>query len=365
MKSAAVTASPRPLPLIPSDLPRDKILVRAVLAHAVAAGRPGFGHKAADIARQFWPRDSATFELVTRAASSPATTTTSGWASDLAGFATAAFLGSLQNNAAAELLNRAPRFNLAGISHVNLPRASAAGASQWVVEGAAAPVAQGITVGPALTVKKLSIIEGLSRELAEGNPENGEVIVGQILSDSAKHQLDTSLFSNTAGSAAQPPGLTNGVTALTASTATGLAAAVADARAIIDAIVAQGGDGTGVLFFGSPGRCAALAAYMPALADRIFGSSAIASGTLIGCDPNSFASSTGGDPEIRAVLETTLFYEDTTPGPISTPGTPNVISAPVREAFQQDLIVVRCTLKIGWVLRVAGGAQWINTGMTW
>jgi hypothetical protein len=136
-------------------------------------------------------------------------------------------------------------------------------------------------------------------------------------------------------------------------------------RTLVDAIVAAGGSGIGTMFFCSPGRRLTLVGYYPELAPQVFGSSAIASGTLIAVDPRSFASATGGDPEILASKQALVHYEDTNPQQIGTAGTPNVVAAPTRSAFQTDVILLRCILRITWALRVTGAAGSITTGLQW
>jgi hypothetical protein len=108
-----------------------------------------------------------------------------------------------------------------------------------------------------------------------------------------------------------------------------------------------------------------LKGYAPALASQIFGSAMIPSGQLITVDPKSFASGFGADPDIRASLEAVVHFEDTSPQPIGTPGSPNVVAAPTRSAYQTDVILIKCILRAAWVLRVPNAAAWISTGLTW
>jgi hypothetical protein len=350
-----------PKPFLPSDIPADRLLSRAVLCHIVAAGRHD---DPANVAKSFFPKDLPVLSLV-RAASAPAATTTSGWADVLAITSTAAFLGSLQDTAAGALLAAGARFDLAGLGHINLPRASSTGAPQWIAEGGPIPVPQGITVASQLgPVRKIAIIEALSREMAKSTPEGGETIIGQILRDSVVRQLDSSLFSATAASASQPPGLVVGVAALAPNASGALQAALTDLRTLTDAIVAAGGSGSSVMFFMSPGRAVTLKGYFPALASQIFASVTIPSGTLYAVDPKSFVSATGGIPEILASKEALIHFEDTSPQPIGVVGTPNVVAAPARSAYQTDQIMLRCVLRISWVLRVPNSAQWMSA-MTW
>jgi len=66
MNTSLPSKPERPLPFTPSDIPADKLVIRAVAAHAVAAAR-GPSVSPGEISRQFWPRDAATHALIERA----------------------------------------------------------------------------------------------------------------------------------------------------------------------------------------------------------------------------------------------------------------------------------------------------------
>lgn len=362
--STATALAPRdPRPFVPSDLPKDKILVRAVCAHVAAAATPG-GH-AADIARERWPRDAATLALIQRAASVPASTTGSGWADALAAQATGAFIASLQPSAGASLIAAGVQFDMAGRRQINLPRAQSTGTGRWVGEGQPIPVAQAVLTSVPLNLFKLAIIEAITREVAESAVGGGETTIGMILKDSVRLALDAALFSNAAAvTGVSPAGLLNGISATTASTSTdGFTAALADARTLVDAVVAGGG-GSNIMFFASPGRALALRTYLDEAAPPIFGSSAIPAGQLICLDAAAFASGFGATPQIAAATEATVHFEDTTPAQIGTAGSPNVVAAPTRSAFQLELVVLRCILSASFCMRLPAIAH-IDTGMTW
>jgi hypothetical protein len=184
------------------------------------------------------------------------------------------------------------------------------------------------------------------------------------LKNAVSRQLDTTLFSNSAATSQAPAGLAAGITPLTAVNADLPGSCRGDVRNLADAI-ATGGGGPDPLYFCSPGRKTSLLSYCPNLDGRVFASSVISTTQLFSVDPQSFASATGGDPEILASKEALLHYEDIAPLPISSVGTPNTIAAPVRSAFQTDVILLRCILRITWTMRVPGGISWISTGLTW
>jgi hypothetical protein len=140
-----------------------RALIRAVAAHCIAAAR-GLGHQPLDIARSFWPQDRGTHGVIERAASAPAMTNVTNWATELGASATAAFLGSLSQTASGALFSAAPQFSLTGLSTMHLPRASSMGATAWVLEGGPVGVPQGVTASPVLgPIKKIGIVESITR----------------------------------------------------------------------------------------------------------------------------------------------------------------------------------------------------------
>jgi hypothetical protein len=329
----------------------------------VAAGR-GQGITGAQIAREFWPKDQATAELVIRAATAPAMTNVAGWAQELAAQAVGSFLGSLLDSAAAQVLARAPLFNEPGYATVHLPRATTNPAPGWIGEGQPIPVAEGVlnasTLGPP---KKLGIIESFTLWLAQASTPSAELVVETMLRDAAAKQLDASLFSASAATATAPAGLLNGISASTASTGTvGVDAAIADAQVLVDAVVAGGGGASGICFVASPGRALALRTYIPTA--TVFASASVPSAELICLDTRALASMFGATPEITAAQETVLHYESATPADIGTVGTPNVVAVPSKSLFQTAALALRLILRAAWLMRTPAIAH-IDTGMVW
>src|SRR5262249_34497525 len=124
-----------------------------------------------DAAKAMFGDDSAT-ELVLKAASAPATTTTSG----LAGIAVYDLVQSITSlSAGADVIDRGLKLNMDGIAEARVPGRvlNATAAGQWVAEGAAAPVrALSFTNAAILRPRKLSVISTYSREMVEsGNIE--------------------------------------------------------------------------------------------------------------------------------------------------------------------------------------------------
>lgn len=88
----------------------------------------------------------------------------------------------------------------------------------------------------------------------------------------------------------------------------------------------------------------ALATKVPVFAgphydDKVFSSAYLPSGTLIGIVPQGLASGYRGQIDLETSLAAVVHYEDTTPLPIGTPGSPPTIAAPTSSAFQSYAIV--------------------------
>ena len=320
------------------------------------------------LAERLWPNDRAAIAL-TRAATSPASTTTSTWAGALSPTATADFVASLTGeSAAARLIDAGMRISLDGVNSVNIPHRSTnipAVDTQWIAENGAFPVKQlslaASTLGP---THKLATSVVLSREMAES--AGGEEVFATLLREDVAASLDASLFSTTAASSTRPAGILAGVSALTATTGGGSAALQGDLAKL--AVVATNIGSGDVVFITSPAYAIRLATY-PNVLDldnnqfSIWPSVAVPDATIIAIAPAAFVSGFGAVPKITTAQDAVVHMEDTSPAQISTVGSPNVVAAPVRSAFQTDSIVVRCILDAAWTLRASGAVAWIQSAI--
>src|SRR4051812_78106 len=91
-------------PFLPADIAVDRALVRAATAFVLSAARGTHNGSPASIAQRTWPRDRACLDVLQRAAVTPATATTSGWASPLGATAVVGFITGLAPSAAGQLL---------------------------------------------------------------------------------------------------------------------------------------------------------------------------------------------------------------------------------------------------------------------
>src|SRR5262252_5041492 len=121
-------------------LPPGNSFVRWVTAKAVASIR----HTSpAAVAEEFWPNDKVVGQL-TRAVSTPALTTTSGWAAELAHTVVRDALAALgPASAGAQLLQRSLVLSFGGAGTISAPGfVGAAANAGFVAEGAPIPVRQ-------------------------------------------------------------------------------------------------------------------------------------------------------------------------------------------------------------------------------
>ena len=209
-------AASRPIArLRPSDH-----LIRAVAANMLQTIEGSGGAQVDALIGRHWPKDEVT-PLVLRAATNPATMTTSGWASQLAGTSVADFLLGM---------GCVGRFGPARARAVAVVRwlrsiflpsmLSAAGLAAFVMEGAPIPVEQPVAGGVTLTPRALKTITVFTREIFEHSVPNVEKMVGAVLRESIGHQLDVALLDATAGDAVRPAGLRNGISTVVASALT-------------------------------------------------------------------------------------------------------------------------------------------------
>src|SRR4051812_5675730 len=97
-------------------------LVRAANAHLHYTLDPITHGSPEKAARSLYGNTEEATALITRGVTAPATTTTSGWASQIAVASVADFVSSLAPSAAAQLINRGLRVSLVGKSSISVPR---------------------------------------------------------------------------------------------------------------------------------------------------------------------------------------------------------------------------------------------------
>jgi hypothetical protein len=313
-----------------------------------------------DILERAYPNDHAA-ALITRAASSPTTTTTG---ADLLGQLSGSFLSGLApQSAAARLFAQCVQLDFSGVYQFFIPYASTSPAPVFVGEGLPFPVAQGVldaaVIGP---VHKMLLAVGIVNQLEFVTFESATAIIGRLLSEQATKSLDTVLLDGTASSATRSAGLLNGVSTLGATSGGGIAAMSADLGKIANAIGAAACDPDRMVVIASPAQAVALRLLSsPNFTNTIIGTPALAAGTIVGVDPKAIATGFSGVPTIETSREATIEYEDTSPTDITTGG---VAAGTVRSAFQTDTQVLRVRTNCCWGLLATGAVQFISS-TTW
>jgi hypothetical protein len=342
-------------------------LTRAAACH-VRAGLELVGGKArtlASAAAELGYRDNPAETLVQRAATSAADLTSTGWAHELGGVAILDLVQSITSiSAAAEVIGRGLKIDMDRYAEYRIPGRvlNAAAAGMWTAEETAAPARQLAFSNTAiLQPRKLSVLAAYTREQAESS--NIEAIVRQTLGESSGLALDSAMFSNNAGSAAQPPGLLAGVTPLTPTAITGSTtpgeAAATDVGNLFAALAAVGAGKTAVLIMSPPQAVRLKMIVGPKFDIDIITSTVLPAGVVVALEVASLASGFSSVPEFQTSKTAIYHSEDTAPTDI-TGGSPSPAS-PVKSLWQSDAIGLKMNVRAAWGLRAAGHVQWIQS----
>lgn len=320
-------------------------------------------------------RDHEATNIVVRAAVAGATTTQTGWAAELVETATGAFMESLrpasvypQLAALGTSLSFGP-----GRAAIKLPARSASPSisGSFVAEGAPIPVRRLGLTSVTLNPHKMGVISVFSREIARlSNPAIEGLLRAEIQADTAL-TIDTLLLDATAGSATRPAGLTNGVTAVTPSTAGGYQAILEDLQALAAPFDAANAGRSLVLLMNpaqarllnmTPGPNASGFGWTQQFLSEfsVISSTTIPAGNVYMIDAADFATAAGDAPEFDVSEQTVLHMEDTTPLNISTAGTPPTLAHPTQSMFQTGQLALRMILDITWAMRRPGMVQFID-----
>lgn len=325
----------------------------------------------------------AVFDIVTRAASAPADTTTSGWASQLVETSVADFMELLiPASVYPGLAARGLRLNFGRSGIISIPTRSATPtiAGSFVAQGAPIPVRQGAFASVTLTPKKMAVISTFTREIAEHSTPAIEGLIRNAMQEDTSVSLDTILLDATAASTTRPAGIREGVTVTTATAGGGFAALVGDIKALLGALItASNGNVRNPVWIMNPVNAISVALTQNAGGDFPFAaeinqnrlqgypvilSSTVTAGMVILVDAADFVSVEGDAPRFDVSDQATLHMEDTTPLAIGTAGSPNTVAAPVRSLYQTDSMALRMIMDVNWALRRTGVVAWTQS-VTW
>ena len=347
---------------LPSDLGLEATRPATYLTRAATAHLRAFAKKStpARIAEQMFARDNVTLEILRRSATTPATTSTTGWATELARVAIYDLVQSATSvSAAAELIERGLKLNMDGIAEFRVPGrvVNAAGAGMWVAEGAPAPARQLVFNNAAiLQPRKLSVLIVFTFEQVTSS--NIEEITRQTLEEAVGFALDQKMFSADAASASAPAGLFASVTPITAATGGGTTAMMTDLSKLLGALAASGGGKSAVVVAAQAQANTLKLTAGPQFNVPIIASTGLAAGTVAVIESASFVSGFSSTPEFRVGDQAAYHAEDT------APADPIMAGQPVKSLWQTNSIGLKMDLWAAWGLRAAGHAQWLS-GATW
>jgi hypothetical protein len=310
------------------------------------------------VAAELWPDDRNLAELVEiKATSAPAMTSVTGWAKELAQQATIDTVNALgAASGAADVMRQALLVNWNGAGIISAPGFVASSSnSSFVQEGSPIPVRQLASAPAQLTPFKLATIAVLSREMVESS--NAEALIADALVRSTALALDAVFFGTAAATAAQPAGIRNGISTLTASSNTDPFGAVfEDIGALIGSVSAVGGKGPFILV-GSPGRIASMRMrFDPDADDNIsYAMSTAVGNDLIAVAAPAVVAALSADPDVETANTGTLMM-DTAPQVAGTTGQSE------RGLYQTDSIATKVRWPASWALRDSRAVAWTTPG---
>jgi hypothetical protein len=338
------------------------------LARAILANARNYAERAQDVdglMRRMWPGDKVTPILVQRAAASPATTTTSGWAADVAAGVPWDVVSTLgPASAGSQLLARGINVRFDSYNSVTIPSVTVSPAGVgFVGQGQPIPVRQ-LDTAPGLTITpaKFAVAFALTSEVVRGS--NAEVLVKQIASENVAAALDAALFGTAAGTLDQPSGLLrNAPTVAATANAAGVDSLRKDLGLLAAAVAPIAGDQ--VAFVAAPGTALKIRLALGGAdwAYPIFSSGQVASTTVIAVALNALVAATGTDIRIDVGKEMTLHFENA-PTQQLVEGGAFQAGASVRSLWQTDSIGIKLVLPVSWGLRDAAGIA-VVTGINW
>lgn len=316
-----------------------------------------------DFLKRAWPNDKDA-AIILKSATAPASTTGSGWASQLAQTAVSDFiLGLGPASAGAQLLRQGMQLNFDGNAAILVPGLlAAAGNVSFVAEGAAIPVREFAVSGTTLSPRSLKSLTSFTRELFNRSTPTVEALVSNMLTQSVGLALDTAMFDATSGDAIRPAGLLENINATTASDETDRRnAMLEDVAALVGAVSAVAGNFP-IVLVASPKQATALRLWSRAdLAFDVFASSALSDKVVIAVATNALASAIDPTPRFD-VSDQAVLHMDSSPLPIDSGTTTTPVqAAPLISEFQQDMLSLRAIFKVSWGLRDPGGLAWTQS----
>lgn len=338
--------------------------------------------------------------MVLKAAMTPGTMTTAGWAAELVATLTTDFLDALPYSSiyrAVSARGQRYTFGRAGIIKIpvrNTPTLGSPGAlnGSFVGEGNPIPVRRLGLTSISLTPKKMAVISEFTKELDLHSTPSIEAVVRQAITSDTTRAIDAALVDAVAADTVRPAGLlaaanTPGSIAPSVATAT-YDKIVADLKGLQASIIAAGGNPQTCLLLANPAQAGSLAWVtlpdgsfpFPAVSGAqqadanvrgipMVVSSSVPAGKPIMLDTDMFASVTTDTPEFDVSDVATVHEEDTTPLPLvsgtTQPPTLAQIATPVRSFWQTYTMGIRMVLPMNWAMLRTGMVATFSGNVGW
>jgi HK97 family phage prohead protease len=325
----------------------------------------------------------AYLDVVTRAATIPADTTTVGWAKELVETSIGEYFDALLPMSVYPALRAfGGRYTFGRSGQISLPTRSTTPtvAGAFFAQGAPIPVKQAAFTAVVLVIKKMGVITVMTREIREHSIPALEGILRQAMQEDTQGSLDAVLLDANPVTTIRPAGLLNGATTAAGTAGGGIAAVIADIKGMIGSLItATAGNVRQPVWIMNPAQAIALTLTQNAGGDFPFSnevnggrfrgypliqSTILTPGTVVLVDAADFFSASGDDPRIDVSDQAVLHMEDTTPAQIGVVGSPNVVAAPTRSLWQTDCIGIRLILDVNWQMRRTGMVI-TRTAVTW
>ncbi|WP_454621317.1 phage major capsid family protein [Bradyrhizobium cenepequi] len=312
-----------------------------------------------DILRTCYPdaRDLAPL-LSTKAAVTPTSTT----AQTLTMLAVPSFVSALgPTSVLSELLNASgAQYIFDGSNLISVNALIRDAATTFVGELDPIPVRAFALGGITLAYRTLKSISVFTREALSHSLPNVEVTVRNALGDNTSLAGETAMLDANPATAARPAGLLLNIAATPGQSANpDKAQALREDVKLIMTTLAPIAGNAPVILVASATQAWALKLMGDNLPFTVLMSSAVAPGVVIGIASNALATAFDPTPVFEVADQGTLHLDDA-PAQISIAGTPNAISAPVIDLWQQDCLALKASFGVSWGLRNAGGICWIQ-----
>ena len=330
---------------------------RGMTAHVLGALR---NESSDDIVDRGWHNDTAA-KLVARAASTPANSTTSGWAKELAPIGITSLITTFAPaSAAARLFASCAQLDFQGVSQIIVPKITTPPTGTWVGEGAAAamvqPVIGNVLIGPP---RKLLFGAACTAEIQRYTAETASTIIQRTVTEQANIALDTALLDATAADTMRPAGLLVGVSNLGATAGGGLAAIVGDIAKLAGAMATAKISAENMMLF-MPDALAIKARGLlsPAFSNyyAIVGTPAVADSTIVAIAPQAVAMYLS-PPEIEISTDALVHMATDAHDNIDT----QAVAETVKSAWQANLLVLKIRLRCTWGPLQTGAVQLISS----